>query len=466
MADNTTGSPQPAANAAQGKSQRAASDAPGLPKRQPRNRKQNIQQIPKMDGTVSDSVANPTASPRSKKAVQQRHNINPTQNGNVGNNLNGHKTRPVSFGGNMLPTTPAKEQAYAGPTFQASPAPSTLPVPRFFSKSVPNVAGLQERMEGEKTPEQQASPEPDTVAPVPRDATLSPLDVFFKADKAEKDRRSSSNMLSPELAARSRPPPATEPRNPFISTGKGAFLSELDGDLPSPKTVPQSEPHAPAERPHSSPGVRDPSTFDEQQREAMTKSLKDLLFQNATIAPATQNTPNQPHPRTQSAAHGPPADFQTPSPFQRSASGPTTPAPGTDQQNHYSLHYGNRNLSPLFKAARDETPARPSGLRQQVADDPIFRPVPSTTQSQPDHPHLDSNDFSRRYLDEHIRSTYAPPQSSQQAPPHTNGTLVSNPQPGAGAGQGASPRTGAGGSRDVKSMEDDLRRMLKLNVMK
>ena len=235
-----------------------------------RNRRKQAQSIPQADGTVSDSVTNPVASPGAKRQSKQRQSVTTgvpaaAQQGAMGK-ANGAKARPVSLGGPMLPMTPAKEQAYAGPTFHASPAPSSLPVPKFFSRSVPNVAApLQARMEGEKTPEkEQSSPEADIVSPaaprdVPREAVHSPLDMFFKADKEEKQRiYSNGNMLSPEMAAR-RPAPATEPRNPFQQTRKSIFLHELDGNdggMPSPKTVPSGERPPPLERAHSSPSAR------------------------------------------------------------------------------------------------------------------------------------------------------------------------------------------------------------------
>lgn len=114
---------------------------------------------PRIDGAVSDSVTSMNA-----HAPAKRHNTqgqgglaaypqySTYQNGDVSN----QRARPASMGGPMIPGTPAKERAYAQSTFQASPAASALPVPKFFgSKSVPNVnvpSSLQARMDGEKTP--------------------------------------------------------------------------------------------------------------------------------------------------------------------------------------------------------------------------------------------------------------------------------------------------------------------------
>ncbi|TKA81127.1 hypothetical protein B0A55_01648 [Friedmanniomyces simplex] len=416
-----------------------------------RNPSKQAQQIAQTDGTVSDSVTNPVASPNAKRQLKQRQSVASGPQASINQGAmgrgNGAKARPVSLGGPLLPMTPAKEQAYAGPTFHASPAPSSLPVPKFFSKSVPNVAGpLQARMDGEKTPEKQSSsPESDVVSPVvPREVQQSPLDMFFKAHKEEKQRSSSNgNMLSPEMAAR-RPVPATEPRNPFQRSGKSIFLHELDGnneEMPSPKTVPANERPAPLERSHSSPSVRPLSAADDEQRAAHTKSLKDLLFNNVNGVQPPNHTPAPSQQRAQSDAQS----FKTPSPFNRpaSSSGPSTPAT-SDQSNHYPLHYGNRNLSPLFKAARNETPTRPSSLRQEL---PSSEPTPAPCQAIPQPrqlPQPEANSFARDFLNQHAQTRDAP---------------------GGGGGDMpfASSRTN-NGAQDLRSMEDDIKRMLRLNV--
>lgn len=459
--------------AAQGKNERTASAPQGQQKRNNRNRRNHPQPIPQLDGTVSDSVTNPIASPRSKQAPQQRRSV--AADSNMGTS-NGQRPRPVSVGGHMLPATPAKEQAYAGPTFHASPAPSSLPVPKFFCRSVPNVAAqpsLQACMEGEGTlKEQESSPEPDAVASVPSDALQSPLDLFFKADKAEKYKeKSGSNLLSPVMATRQ--PPATEPRNPFQQAGKSIFLRELDGDsedMPSPRTVPPKARPSLAERSQSSPGIRPQSPKDEEQREAYTQSLKDLLFNSVNAGSAQKTTPPQTHQRAKSDAQA----LQTPSPFQRPASGPSTPTPQTDPQDHYALHYGNRNLSPLFKSARNDTPSRPSSLRQQLPNDSSamagHQPPPRQL------PQLDPNSFSRVYLDEHIRASQPAPlpptpfanalsgnRSSAPFSGPSASSLSSASQHGVPVESAASTSPRTGGSRDIRSMEDDLRRMLKLN---
>lgn len=392
---------------------------------------------------------------------------------------NGQKSRPVSLSANISNATPEKQMpAYAGPTFHASPAPSSLPVPKFFSRSVPNVAppaSLQARMEGEKTPEKESSsPESDTVSPVPaRASQQSPLDVFFQADKAEREkRRSTGGLLSPQSAAVPLHVPATEPSirhhsNPFQHSGKGIFLQELDGDndadMPSPRTVPNTDRSMP--RAKSSPGNVPQVDTSANDREATTQSLKNLLFSVQAQPPAAAASNGYNH-RPQSTPRIHDSSLSQPSPFQRSASGPSTPQPPAEEQSHYSLHYGNRNLSPLFKAARNETPSRPSSLRRELAN--------GSTSSEPDHAsgpgyhsgqQQDSSQqaaaAARNYLDQQTRAS----QPSQFPFGDTNSVASFSGPSHRGVQESQSSSSGSprnGGSRDVKTMENDLRRMLKI----
>ncbi|KAI7153738.1 hypothetical protein D0869_04430 [Hortaea werneckii] len=473
--DGTVGSPlpNPNAGATQGKSQRNPAPAQ---KRNKGNRRNQSQPLPSLDGTISDNVTNPVASPRSKKPSKPKQGVPNeahNQNSNMGKG-NGQKTRPVSVGGPMLPATPAKEQAYAGPTFQASPAPSSLPVPKFLSRSVPNAAAarqqsMQARLEAENTggQKEESSPEPDVVAPVQREAMQSPLDVFFQADKAEKQKtQTNGGLLSPQSAA--RPPPATEPRNTFAQSSKSIFLRELNGDSGdslSPKTMPPNQRPPFNERARSSPGTVPQSLEDGQGSDAYTQSLKDLLFKHANGSPTQSNTPP---PQTQS--NNPNLQsFHSPSPFNRPPSGPTTPVStaGQQQQNHYALHYGNRNLSPLFKTAR-ETPNRPSNLRQEM---PTGHLPPQSTQEPPRQtPRSDANSFSRDFLNQHINSNYTapfPPMPFMNDAP-SGSAPASFSQPSKPPPQEAPPDgpVGASSSRSSgpQDFEDNLRRMMKLNV--
>ncbi|KXL50835.1 hypothetical protein M433DRAFT_416340 [Acidomyces richmondensis BFW] len=477
MTDATSGSQTPITNGLE-KHQRSPSTGHAQQfKRNNRNKRVNTQAHSYLDGTVSDSVTNAVVSPRSKKSPhKQRQSVSgataPQPNG-YGATTNNHRTGPVSVAGPMRPATPAKEQAYAGPTFHASPAPSSLPMPKFISRSVPNALGqvsLRARMNGDKTPEkEESSPEPDVVSPVNMDAHQSPLDLFFKADREEKEKRRQASLAAPEMISRGLP--AAQRQNTGNEWCKSVFLGELDGHVEDRAYLQTLSPdcRAPIERAHSTPNkMTPPESNQDEQRDTPTKSLKDLLFNNIASAPQRTTTP----PGAHSAAPTDANMFNTPSPFQRPSSGPSTPTPSSDQQN-YALHYGNRNLSPLFKAARADTPTRPSGLRQELSNENSHIP--------PRHlPQLDPNTFSREYLHQQLRDhpstgllqsplvnaassrgvEAAPMSSSSFSGPST---VQQGVMPDLSGSSSAHPRSG-GESRDIRSMEDGLRRMLNLNV--
>ncbi|CAK3943121.1 Hypothetical predicted protein [Lecanosticta acicola] len=506
MADYISDSPNPAVGP--GRNQRTPSTATQHKRsnNDHRNRKNNQQQF---DGAVSDGlVAQAPGSPHSKRSHKQRQSAalgaapGQQQNGNnMGRANSVQNQRPVSMAGpGVVPDTPAKEEVYAGAKFQDSPAASALPMPKYFSKSLPNNAAgrnsLQAKLAQERVQSgrESSSPESDSASPAPqpppREAQQSPLDFFFQADKAEKQRNmSGSNSRSPELPRSSQP--SSTSQNPFQQSGRSVFLSELDGDdldRLSPRTI--RPPFA--ERAKSSPGAANQFSRSESDRQAKTQSLKDILWN--TTANASSTTPAS-QSRNHSGSQTPDGVFGSPSPFQRS-SGPSTPQPTSEQQqNHYSLHYGNRNLSPLFKAAQSDTPPRPSSLRQELPNNSAsitnsavdLQPPPAHHQGTVDH-----STFARSYLQEQIRNSGPAqmPQLPWQSGPkpihassgahHPNSPSTGsvsipvqpvNAQHGVSASSPASsvsghstPRT-AGGSRDIDAMQNDLRRILKLNVV-
>ncbi|SMR59540.1 unnamed protein product [Zymoseptoria tritici ST99CH_3D1] len=443
------------------------------------------------DGAVSDGALINSAQSSQKSAHRQRQSVAipvPNHQDNATRKASAQKTRNISAGAALQPNTPAKEQAYAGPTFQASPAASALPVPKFFSRSVPNVAvqpSLQGRMAGEKTPESNSSsPESDAVSPVPpsRQMQRSPLDLFFKADRAEKEKsRSNSETLSPAAAARLPQQPATMPRNSHAHPGRSIFLQELDGDdLPSPRTNPPSaRPHF--DRAHSSPG--NPTGNTDDQRQISTQNLKDLLFNTAASASTSSPIANSPrsmynHPSSTPNPHSPVSNFNSPSPFHNGYGhdgiyNPTTPQSQPHQQSQYNnpnnanangngnanYHYGNRNLSPLFKAAARETPPRPSSLRQEIGS-------PGYGNENGVNGHGNGNGVAREYLDQQIRASAPPELPEFGFRPQSGGAVGGNGgqvNGGGGAGNGGVQGQGKGG-QDLRVMEDDLRRILKLDV--
>ncbi|KAB8349585.1 hypothetical protein FH972_023609 [Carpinus fangiana] len=194
--------------------------------------------------------------------------------------------------------TPAKA-AYAGPTFHASPAASTLPIPsRFFSKSMPSdqpASSLQNRLEADS---ENQSPRPCTAASEhesesdglkvpPREE--SPLDFFFNAQKAERSGNRSSplaggvrpnGLQQPASVQRFRAPPPRGTPNP----SKNMFMMELDGSGEGNDMLPDISSPVPfkdrmqAVRSNSSSGHIPGQHNDfEAERLAKTLELKKLL---------------------------------------------------------------------------------------------------------------------------------------------------------------------------------------------
>lgn len=293
---------------------------------------------------------------------------------------------------NYISATPAKETAYAGPTFHASPAASALPKPKFLSKSVPakpraGPANLEEEGSDSASSMPPSPPSPSR-APivVPGSNRESPLDWLFNADRAERARNgngsprpvSFSNSLNPSSANlhgnRSQQGSYSsagssntmfpfeldaENRNQPNGTIKGYQNSENNQNIPPPLASPATRSSATA--PRAIPQApKNEECISELSNRLSQSQKKDI---HSTPPRMVGRIPSEPSSR-----------HQTPSPFYddksfRSASGPTTPAPSA-QQSSVGFLYGNRNLSPMFKAAmNDVVIQRHSGLRTEIGAD-------------------------------------------------------------------------------------------------
>ncbi|KAL2124167.1 hypothetical protein VTJ04DRAFT_532 [Mycothermus thermophilus] len=193
-------------------------------------------------------------------------NVNGTGNGHGHGNGNGNgnggrrgkqpaSPAPVKQGRTTPPQSasskPIAEAAFAGATFHASPAPSSLPIPSFLAKALdspPSAAGANGRVLREPSP-----PATDTEAvPTPQHRLLaqavdrqeSPLDIFFRADREEKERArraSSANILgnstlafSPPSQVRSPAEPKTVPNGVGIAGNRRAgFQRTPSGGIPA-----------------------------------------------------------------------------------------------------------------------------------------------------------------------------------------------------------------------------------------
>lgn len=279
--------------------------------------------------------------------------------------------------------TPAKVQAaYAGPTFHASPAPSALPIPKFVSKSVP-----PKTRSGPPTPppdegsDSGSSPSPSpsrAPIPVPTRHQDSPLDMLFKADRAERARTGNYSPASAPFSSPNQHSGNARPQHvkqDSYSSLNAPFPIELDAETKTAHISPPAPSpgaHRAVTAPSKIPQVGDTAPAQPSDDSGAIQNLLNRL--SMSQKKATDSTP----PRTVDHMPSDPAlRNHTPSPFHdsnspfKSASGPTTPAPV--QQDNPDFFYGNRNLSPLFKAAKTDASPRNSGLRTEVtADSPIL----------------------------------------------------------------------------------------------
>ncbi|KAJ5150500.1 uncharacterized protein N7500_010689 [Penicillium coprophilum] len=201
----------------------------------------------------------------------------------------GYHSNGYNSGSRYTPTHPAvtspqtkPSAAYAGPTFHASPAPSALPMPSFFSKSAPD-ANLVPPIETDS--DDAVDPEPEMTPSKPRNRNNqskleehkpSPLDFLFKAAVQARDQKSTS---SPEVN-KVLQSPQTEPRvSRPNSDGMFAFeMGKSDHARNShigPSFAPSYQDRMNALRPSSTPQSSD---MTDEERRIKTEELKHLLL--------------------------------------------------------------------------------------------------------------------------------------------------------------------------------------------
>ncbi|KAH0559793.1 hypothetical protein GP486_003696 [Trichoglossum hirsutum] len=399
---------------------------------------------------------------------------------------NDSTTPPLAGPARNTPLTPGKSSntpsktAYAGPTFHASPAPSALPLPNFFSRSLPpSGSSLQAMLEEDGSDDSDTSSSQDSPpAPVERQIREeSPLDIFFRADKEEKARARRSDVDlgqfdSPgsNVAQIGSPSYLRSHSSPF-SSGPGRdsttpeiFAMDSDGGLNSRKPYGSAFSTPYNERINTIRANTAPSSImtqglsDEEQRKAKTQALKDLLFSPQPGRPAAL-LPQSDEPQYYSDGGHTSQSLLAPrnSSIQRTSSGPSTPVPTSRayrSPRNSNFHFLHESL--LATANGSPSPAtRLSRLRQEVIPpkSPERSGAPGfPAQPIPTHPNkLDVSTISRNYISSHINGNFSKPSSS-----------FNNRVP-----QAAGPAAGTEnikGSADLKNMENDLRRILKMDV--
>ena len=359
-------------------------------------------------------------------------------------------TRAQSAGmpSSAKPISTPSTAAYAGATFHASPAPSALPIPSFYSKSVPDSPGLKGLRSVQEAPSTKQSPSP----PIPEASSVkqyqreeSPLDFFFKADREEKARARSvsSNNTTGAAAGPFQPPGASRnaqtPQAPNSqnrtrqghtskSSGSGMFAMELDGPT-SPGTPfgpAFSTPYA--ERINAARSGTTPTREVPQQHVDRSEALKAYLFSGHTLSPPTTNG---------SGVNG---SFSSSSQFTSNSAKTSPVSSSRPQQNGHVFNHNANGTS-----NRPRPLGRSSGLRQEVTptktptrtpDRNFFYDNSPTTSRMNGHlSPSNQNDLTARFM------------SQNASPSPTSPYGVSSGNRGA----------------DLQGIEDSLRKILKLD---
>ncbi|KAL8771300.1 MAG: hypothetical protein Q9209_003205 [Squamulea sp. 1 TL-2023] len=202
-------------------------------------------------------------------------------------------------------TTPSR--AYAGPTFHASPAASSLPMPKFYSKSVPDVNRASSMQtvtkEASETSSDQSedSPTPGFAQRVGEEQVReeSPLDFFFKADREQKERQRLEQQVSSggqHLASGALTPKRPQHHSRHSTSGSqgGLFPMELENREPTKASHEKasSDPTTGISIGDTSETLRSSDIIETpqqaEQRRAKTIALKKLLM--SSVPPTTYST--------------------------------------------------------------------------------------------------------------------------------------------------------------------------------
>lgn len=432
-----------------------------------------------LSGTASAS----DGSKRRKKGSQKTQNQHPNSSSMNSRPNNTPRSKSQKYTQTPGKVTPTLSQAYAGPTFHASPAASSLPMPRFLhkslSKSVPEntqAESLTALMDNEVS-EEVPSPESSESSPIREKAERihqrvreeSPLDIFFLADKEEKTRARLANITNrddantPDLAnstggdmLRGTPAPASEisrhhSRQHTGNSTAGLFTMDLEQDGPqiqSSHLATLSTPNHPSNRSRANSGPSDNSTKasreDMARREARSAELMKLLGTEKPKKLVSSSSKSDCMSTPRSNKHPSQSTREPSEPF-AATSQPDPKVQILSRKQPASLPQLQKQFGVPLPSNQSPRARPPSNLRKEVSVPPSpaqdvlqelpATPTPSHTANLPLKP-LGNGDLF--YND-------------------TTSSFPSSAEPAAGSRQMQDPK--------VLSMENDLRRILRLDIM-
>ena len=417
----TTQSPSDAMNSTPAPTSRRKKNRSARPRASESNGTPGPQQTssrPPKPAELSVSSGNDDTTSSSQQPKRGRKKINKSQaNGVVAPASAPQPNRSPCPAFQSMSMTPVK-QFYASPNFSNSPAPSSLPIPKFLSKSMSS-------LDKQTTPEitahggsEESSNSASDNSPTPGGANLaipvqkmeeevvevrkpSPLDIFFNADREEKERRrkgAAEGMTAPDSRAQSASPAMESANHSRHPTGEGLFPFELSTSDP---------PHlSNNQRTESSPSVLSRQNLDPEsakaQAQAKTENLKRFLqSQNkgtfslplkASSGETTPTKPLRPSPgRTVSGSSTP--TYSTPS-FSNGSPGSSvrTGSPSFYNSPYASLSFNsipkhNSQQRPFSSQLRQEVVVPESPFKANATDDDEHSPPTPTPARRPGNQH-------------------------------------------------------------------------------
>lgn len=359
--------------------------------------------------------------------------------------------QPNSARPSQLQGTPIK-QAYAGPTFHSSPAPSALPLPSFYSKSMPSISSPQTPSIVEESEVHRVTSGPsesgrDTQVENEQQRESTPLDFLFEAarqardtPRAESPANRSANLSALEDSPLSRSPAPRE-------GGETVFPFELDGNGATVNSIgpafatPYKERISALRSSSASPSTSAPD-LDDEDRRTKTEALKKLLMMNAQASQQRQPS---------AASYGSDANnpFHARAPELRSRnsarhrSGPSTPIPPFNASGPHQYFPGSTTTThePRTTGSPMHRPAS-SHLRHQYQMQDHDLPVDLSSDNSTAAPPISTARKTMQYS----QSPYQSSNNSSTALPRT--AQPPNHRP----------------SHSAQQLEDDLRRFLKLDL--
>lgn len=390
--------------------------------------------------TTTQSPAPKKKSPRSKKpnnGSQPGRNTAQTQHTSQSDTMSERKATPL-------------KQAYAGPTFHSSPAASSLPMPSFYSKSLPTVTASPalappNQLDGQGQAESDTEPlkpaHSEEMASKGREP--SPLDFMFEAARKA---RESPRAQSPDYRLDHLSPfddiPRRMARTPGENSSESVFPFELDGNggkaMPiGPAFATPYKDRMEALRSPQGQSMTSPSNLDEKERKEKSEALKRLL---ASTSPHRYHNKPEANGYFSDGMAGIQSNDLNP-PRTRHRSGSSTPQSGIRHAPVPQYHFQD---IPITSKGRDPPVQRPvsSHLRREFQPDDYQAPAELESDSAPPSRTMATRQNNRRSLPAQKVNQYLgqPPQSA------INPAMQTRP------------------AHSAQKLEDDLRRFLKLDL--